>query len=721
MPRNRTRRRSDANGIPSTSTLGRASAAAAAPPRSKAGCWTCRIRRKRCDELQNDAGACQACVRLGIECLGWGSRRPDWCRDKQALADYKLRLKKKLCSRAGTRPSAGSAANAATRRHTSLAEAISAAAASSTSAHAPLHDQGMTRAPSGESPSTAADSDEEDQEDDEDGEDAYERVDVFNHHPSPSLDGQPSLNTFVHAGLDTDFDLGWPESSAVLDELFSPASFSTHSLSPPPTTMTMTATNYSHLTPPSPIPQFTPTFVQPQPNPHRPQHSRNPSHQRHPSRQFQPITKLAPHLPDLLSSSSLPMEYRQILAQILELYAFKTTAQTTPTVEQHVARQAQSIEEGLNKLARRSSFDLSFSNLAGCDFDPSSFYLASTGSGSGSMDLLNTPASTTSAMSGASFNSPMTVWSPDLVPDSLSTFSSSAPTSPAAPLLAMSAGGSGHQTSTFGDLFGYEAPSYDPYLSIHALSSPSTFNPQPPAYQAQHQQQAEMEMHMSALGLGFSNDLYLNDFSSPTFQVFPSNNTANTTPTASMTFDTYSKPLPVQPTPTPSAVSPSTATGPTAFNGFQSQPASLMDSDPYGIHYETCALLLRVVLVSPSREIEDLLESLTTKFAPLAATLSSSSSSSAASSPSASSLPTRTSSPLSASPLSPSPSSVPDAYLFSATVAGALTTSMERRSFFFGIVKSIEERSSATTPMGLKMMPGETSRCGIILNEVWAM
>ncbi|KAG8823011.1 hypothetical protein FRC17_009427 [Serendipita sp. 399] len=654
MPRNRTRRRSDANGTPSTSALGRPSSSSAAPPRSKAGCWTCRIRRKRCDELQNDAGSCQACVRLGIECLGWGSRRPDWCRDKQALADYKLRLKKKLCSRAGTRPSANTAA---ARRNPSLADAISAAAASSTSAHAPFHDQGMTRAPSGESPSTAADSDEDEQEE----EDGYEHGNVFGHHPSSSLDEQPSLNTFGSAGLDTgkcdlsmdlvpfsdslspllsrstDFELDWPESSVVIDELFSPASFSSHTLSPSP--MTTTA-NFAHL-PSSPIPTFAPTFVQPSPNPQRPQHQRHASHQRHLSqsrRHIQPIDKLAPHLPELLSkSANLPVEFRQILLQILELHAFKTSA-TASTTEQQVARRAQLIEEGLNKLARRTTFDLSFSSLAGCEFDPSSFYLASVGSNAASMDLLNTPASTTSAMSGGSFNSPMTVWSPDLAPDSLSTFSSSAPTSPAAPLLAMS-GGVPNQASIFGDMFGYEAPSYDPYLSIHALSSPSAYNSQQtPVLQ---QQQTEMEMHMSALGLGFSNDLFLNDFSNPSFHVVPPNNTANTTPMGSMGFDAYSKPLP--------SPSPSAATVPTLFNG----PPSLTDSDPYGIHYETCALLLRVVLVSAPHEIEDHLESLTTKFA----TLCSAPSSSASPSSPSSSHPTRTSSPLSASSLSPSPSS----------------------------------------------------------------
>jgi len=70
MPRNRTRRRSESNAATSAVTP--------TPPRSKAGCWTCRIRRKRCDETQDDTGACLACKRLDIECLGWGTKRPEW-------------------------------------------------------------------------------------------------------------------------------------------------------------------------------------------------------------------------------------------------------------------------------------------------------------------------------------------------------------------------------------------------------------------------------------------------------------------------------------------------------------------------------------------------------------------------------------------------------------------------------------------------------------------
>lgn len=66
---------------------------------SKGGCWTCRLRRKKCDE-QREGDSCRTCLRLTIECLGWGPKRPDWMRDKQAVETYKANIKAKL-TRAG--------------------------------------------------------------------------------------------------------------------------------------------------------------------------------------------------------------------------------------------------------------------------------------------------------------------------------------------------------------------------------------------------------------------------------------------------------------------------------------------------------------------------------------------------------------------------------------------------------------------------------------------
>ncbi|KAG6845479.1 hypothetical protein H0H87_008839 [Tephrocybe sp. NHM501043] len=54
------------------------------PTASKGGCWTCRLRRKKCDEQRE----------------GWGPRRPEWMRDKAEVERYKADIKAQL-TRAG--------------------------------------------------------------------------------------------------------------------------------------------------------------------------------------------------------------------------------------------------------------------------------------------------------------------------------------------------------------------------------------------------------------------------------------------------------------------------------------------------------------------------------------------------------------------------------------------------------------------------------------------
>lgn len=44
------------------------------PLRSKQGCWTCRLRKKKCDEGRP---CCSTCASLSITCYGFG-RKPDW-------------------------------------------------------------------------------------------------------------------------------------------------------------------------------------------------------------------------------------------------------------------------------------------------------------------------------------------------------------------------------------------------------------------------------------------------------------------------------------------------------------------------------------------------------------------------------------------------------------------------------------------------------------------
>ncbi|KZT29967.1 hypothetical protein NEOLEDRAFT_1174934 [Neolentinus lepideus HHB14362 ss-1] len=59
------------------------------------GCWTCRVRRKKCDE-QRDGDSCATCRRLRINCLGWGPRRPEWLKDREAVKRYKEEIKAQL-------------------------------------------------------------------------------------------------------------------------------------------------------------------------------------------------------------------------------------------------------------------------------------------------------------------------------------------------------------------------------------------------------------------------------------------------------------------------------------------------------------------------------------------------------------------------------------------------------------------------------------------------
>ncbi|KAG1858831.1 fungal-specific transcription factor domain-containing protein [Suillus subluteus] len=61
----------------------------------RGGCWTCRLRRKKCDDQRED-NSCQTCKRLRIDCLGWGTRRPEWMRDKKAVEDYKAGIQAQL-------------------------------------------------------------------------------------------------------------------------------------------------------------------------------------------------------------------------------------------------------------------------------------------------------------------------------------------------------------------------------------------------------------------------------------------------------------------------------------------------------------------------------------------------------------------------------------------------------------------------------------------------
>ncbi|KAG1781711.1 fungal-specific transcription factor domain-containing protein [Suillus placidus] len=66
--------------------------------RAKSGCYTCRIRRKKCDEQPNTDGSCQTCVRLRLQCLGFGAKRPEWLRASDKVVDLREKIKNFLAA-----------------------------------------------------------------------------------------------------------------------------------------------------------------------------------------------------------------------------------------------------------------------------------------------------------------------------------------------------------------------------------------------------------------------------------------------------------------------------------------------------------------------------------------------------------------------------------------------------------------------------------------------
>ncbi|KAF5359684.1 hypothetical protein D9756_003089 [Leucocoprinus leucothites] len=78
--------------------------------RAKSGCYTCRIRRKKCDEQPNDQGHCSTCVRLRLECLGFGAKRPDWLRENRNVLQLRDKIKSFLASQGMIKGHSGSGA-----------------------------------------------------------------------------------------------------------------------------------------------------------------------------------------------------------------------------------------------------------------------------------------------------------------------------------------------------------------------------------------------------------------------------------------------------------------------------------------------------------------------------------------------------------------------------------------------------------------------------------
>ncbi|KAL0953252.1 hypothetical protein HGRIS_004504 [Hohenbuehelia grisea] len=76
--------------------------------RAKSGCYTCRIRRKKCDERPNPQGHCETCVRLRLECLGFGAKRPEWLRENRNVVELRDRIKHFLASQGMIKGHSGS-------------------------------------------------------------------------------------------------------------------------------------------------------------------------------------------------------------------------------------------------------------------------------------------------------------------------------------------------------------------------------------------------------------------------------------------------------------------------------------------------------------------------------------------------------------------------------------------------------------------------------------
>ncbi|KAG1887063.1 hypothetical protein F4604DRAFT_1675109 [Suillus subluteus] len=54
----------------------------------KSGCYTCRIRQKKCDKQPNADGSYQTCLCLCLQCLGFGTKCPEWLHASNKDVDH---------------------------------------------------------------------------------------------------------------------------------------------------------------------------------------------------------------------------------------------------------------------------------------------------------------------------------------------------------------------------------------------------------------------------------------------------------------------------------------------------------------------------------------------------------------------------------------------------------------------------------------------------------
>ncbi|KDQ19340.1 hypothetical protein BOTBODRAFT_27921 [Botryobasidium botryosum FD-172 SS1] len=86
----------DGDSDPPSSPSSTVAARPSRTPRAKTGCWTCRLRQKKCDEKRVEEHTCGTCYRLKITCHGWGEKRPPWMRTKETKEAEKKRITAQL-------------------------------------------------------------------------------------------------------------------------------------------------------------------------------------------------------------------------------------------------------------------------------------------------------------------------------------------------------------------------------------------------------------------------------------------------------------------------------------------------------------------------------------------------------------------------------------------------------------------------------------------------
>ncbi|TRM64285.1 fungal-specific transcription factor domain-containing protein [Schizophyllum amplum] len=80
--------------------------------RAKSGCYTCRIRRKKCDEERDEHDHCRTCTRLRLQCLGFGTKRPEYLRDNDKVNEMRDKIKLHLATNGMIKGHAGTSSRA---------------------------------------------------------------------------------------------------------------------------------------------------------------------------------------------------------------------------------------------------------------------------------------------------------------------------------------------------------------------------------------------------------------------------------------------------------------------------------------------------------------------------------------------------------------------------------------------------------------------------------